>query len=197
MNFLFLFVAYLAGAFPTGYILYRWAEKQDIRKIGSGNTGFTNMLRIKGWRWAVPVLLIDVVKGFLPPFLLLSHDGDPLWAALAGLFAVAGHMFPVYIGFRGGKGMATAMGAFAALAPAPAAVCLLVFLLLAVLTRHVSLGSMAAVALFPLINLIAGRDAAIAGAGAAIAILVVVKHKDNIGRLLRGEERRLGGTKQS
>jgi acyl phosphate:glycerol-3-phosphate acyltransferase len=197
MTILYFLAAYLVGAFPTGYLLYRWTEKQDIRKTGSGNTGFTNMLRLKGWRLAVPVLLIDVAKGFLPPFLIFRLEGDLTLAAAAGLFAVVGHMFPVYIGFRGGKGVATAMGVFAALALGPAALCLLAFLILVASTRVVSLGSMIGVSLFPLINLILGGASATIIAGAAVAGLVVFKHRDNIGRLLRGEERRLGRTKPS
>ena len=197
MNILYLIAAYLVGAFPTGYLLYRWTEKQDIRKTGSGNTGFTNMLRMKGWRWAVPVLLIDVAKGFLPPFLVLRLEGDPIWAAAAGMISVVGHMFPVYIGFRGGKGVATAMGVFAALALGPAALCLLAFLILVASTRVVSLGSMIGVTLFPVVNLILGGASATIIAGAAVAGLVVFKHKDNIGRLIRGEERRLGRARPS
>lgn len=191
----FCIAAYLAGAVPTGYLIYRWTEKGDIRKVGSGNTGFTNVLRLKGWRWAVPVLLIDVAKGYLPPFLVLRLDDDPFGAAIVGVFAVIGHIFPFTIGFRGGKGVATAMGIFAALALGPAAISLAVFLLLAAFTRYMSVGSMAAVMGFPLISRLMGHDMIVSAAGAVIAVLVVAKHKDNIGRLIRGEERRLGRTK--
>jgi acyl phosphate:glycerol-3-phosphate acyltransferase len=192
MKILFVVGSYLLGSVPTGYLLVRLFFKSDVRDLGSGNTGATNVLRVKGWKTALPVALFDVLKGFLPVFLAMKAFDDPAFAAASGFAAVVGHCFPFAIGFRGGKGMATSFGAFAAVAWAPALACLGLFVVIVALTRYVSLGSILAVLAFPVIDLIGRGPAAAAAVSCAIAVLVVVQHRANIGRLVRGTERKFG-----
>jgi glycerol-3-phosphate acyltransferase PlsY len=192
MKILFAIGSYLLGSVPTGYLLVRLFFKSDVRDYGSRSTGATNVLRVGGWKTALPVALFDVLKGFLPVFLALRWFDDPAFAAACGLVAVVGHCFPFAIGFRGGKGMATSFGAFAAIAWAPALACLGLFIVIIALTRLVSLGSILAVLAFPAIFLLGRGPAAAAAVSCAIAVLVVVQHRANIGRLVRGTERRFG-----
>jgi len=192
MKVLFALASYLIGSIPTGYLLVRAADRSDIRSFGSGATGATNVLRVKGLKFAIPVMVVDVLKGFLPAFLGLRLFHDPGLAALAGFLAVVGHCFPFSIGFRGGKGMATSMGVFAALAFPLALVSLGVFALAIALTRYVSLGSILGVLTFPLAALATRRPGSLFLWGSAIAALVIFKHAGNIRRILRGGERKVG-----
>ena len=192
IKILFAAAAYLAGSIPTGYLLVRSADRKDIRSVGSGSTGATNVLRVKGWKFALPVMAGDVLKGFLPAFLALRIFDDYRLAAAAGFLAVLGHCFPFAIGFRGGKGVATSMGAFAALAFLPFVAGLAVFVAVVALTRFVSLGSILAVLSFPFLLLaFHGPRQAFVWA-LAVSGIVVLKHGGNIRRLLRGRERKLG-----
>ena len=192
MNILFAVSSYLFGALPTGYILYYLSEKKDIRRYGSQSIGATNILRLKGWLFAIPVILMDILKGFLPVFLAIKLFPDKRFALLCGFLAVLGHCFPVYIRFKGGKGVATSIGLYLALATWPLLIGIAVFLIVIALTRYVSLGSILAMSSMPLsIYLIQGnRDVAILGI--AIFFLIVLKHSANIRRLLGREERKLG-----
>lgn len=192
MKILFGLASYLVGSIPTGYLMVRLAGRKDVRHFGSGSTGATNVLRLKGWKAALPVAVIDVAKGFLPVALAARWFADPFFAALCGLLAVVGHCYPFSIGFRGGKGVATALGAFAAIAWAPCLGSLALFLIVVGLTRYVSLGSMAASLAFPLVLFAAGGPGAVAAAALAIALLIVFRHRGNIGRLLGGTERKIG-----
>jgi glycerol-3-phosphate acyltransferase PlsY len=184
--------SYLVGSIPTGYLLVRLAGKKDVRRFGSGSTGATNVLRVGGWKTALPVALVDILKGFLPVALAGRWFDDPVFAALCGFLAVAGHCFPFAIGFRGGKGVATSLGAYAAISWAPVLGGLGLFLIVVGLTRYVSLGSILASLAIPVIFLISGGPPAVAGVAMAIALLVVVRHGGNIRRLVRGTERKLG-----
>jgi acyl phosphate:glycerol-3-phosphate acyltransferase len=195
MKILFALASYLLGSIPTGYLLVRAADRRDIRDFGSGATGATNVLRVKGLKFAIPVVVVDVLKGFLPAFLGLRLFHDPTLAALAGFLAVVGHCFPFAIGFRGGKGMATSVGVFAALALPLALACLGVFVLTIVLTRTISLGSILGVLAFPLLTIITRGPSGIFPWGLALAALVVFKHAGNIQRLLNGTERKIGERK--
>jgi glycerol-3-phosphate acyltransferase PlsY len=160
--------------------------------MGSGNTGATNVLRVRGWKTALPVAVFDVFKGFLPVFLALKWFDDPVFAALCGLLAVVGHCFPFAIGFRGGKGMAAAVGAFAAIAWAPCLASLGLFLLAISLTRFVSLGSILAALAFPVIYFAGGGPLPAALIALGTSALIIARHASNIGRLLKGTERKLG-----
>lgn len=192
MKVLFIVLSYLFGAVPTGYLAYKLSERKDIREFGSQNTGATNVMRLKGWKLAIPVVLVDVLKGFLPAFLALRIFGDTRLALAASFVAVVGHCYPVYIRFRGGKGVATTVGAAAAVGPVPLLFSAAVFLVVVGLTRYVSLGSILAVTAFPVLTLALGKGAETALWGVAIAALVIFRHRGNIGRLLAGRERKLG-----
>ena len=187
--------SYLLGAVPWGYLLVRWRRGIDIRKKGSGNIGFTNVLRTATVPLAVTVLILDAGKGaaavgIIAPLCDSFFPGpDPgLVGMIAFLGAVTGHIFPVFLSFRGGKGVAAAAGALAVYSPAVLLICLGVWLVLVVLTRRVSPGSIASAAVMaPL--LAARRDSiGVSVSAAVIALLIIWRHRENIGRLLAGTE---------
>jgi len=192
MTIIVALASYLLGSIPTGYLLVRLTGRKDVRQFGSGSTGATNVLRLKGWKTALPVAAFDILKGFLPVFLASKWFADPVFAAICGLLSVVGHCYPFSIGFRGGKGVATSLGAFAAIAWAPCLGSLGLFFLVIGLTRHVSLGSIGGSLAFPLIFLAGGGAPAVAAVALAIAALVVFRHRTNIKSLLKGQERKLG-----
>lgn len=192
MKVLFAVASYLLGSIPTGYLLVRAADRNDIRRFGSRSTGATNVLRVKGLRYALPVVAVDVAKGFLPVFLGIRIFHDPALAALCGLLAAFGHCFPFSIGFKGGKGMATSMGVYAALAWPPFFASLALFVVTVAVSRFVSLGSVLAAASFPFFLLLLHGPRSAFVWSLAIAVLVIFKHKDNIGRLAGGTEAKLG-----
>jgi len=198
--------SYLLGSIPFGYILVRIFQGVDVRSIGSGNIGATNVARTGGKGLAIATLLLDAFKGWLPVFLVLTLTVIPAsgpeqrntLATLAALFAVLGHMFPVWLGFKGGKGVATGLGVFLALAPKAVLIALLLFLAIVVFTRYVSLGSIVAAAAFPVALWWMERDAFPASAlamCAAVALLVIFRHHQNIERLWAGTESRFGARK--
>ncbi len=189
----FVPLGYLLGSISFAVILVRRATGRDIRAEGSRSAGATNVLRAHGKKLALTVALLDVAKGAAAVFLVRIVTADPLWAAAAGFAAILGHVFPVFYGFRGGKGVATAVGAFLALAPLALLVCLAVFVAIVAATRYVSLGSVVSMALLPPVAGVLFRaPRAVVTAAAATALLVVLKHLPNLKRLARGEERKLG-----
>jgi acyl phosphate:glycerol-3-phosphate acyltransferase len=186
-------VAYLLGSVSFAVLLVRAATGKDIRAEGSGNAGATNVLRAYGRKLALVVALLDVAKGAAAVALVRLVTADPFWAAAAGFAAILGHVFPVFYGFRGGKGVATAVGAFAVLAPLALLCSLAIFIALVAATRYVSLGSVVAMALLPPVaRLFFHAPRAVVTAAAATALLVLLKHLPNLKRLARGEERKLG-----
>jgi len=192
MKLAFAVLSYLLGSIPTGYLIVRAHDRRDIRDFGSRATGATNVLRVKGVKFALPVMALDILKGFLPAFLALRLFHDPFLAALSGFLAVLGHCFPFSIGFRGGKGVATSVGAFLVLAWPAVLLCLAVFGATLAASRFVSLSSMLAALSFPLfVGLIHGPSTVVWW-GLATGALVVFRHKDNIGRLVAGNEPRVG-----
>jgi glycerol-3-phosphate acyltransferase PlsY len=210
MNFATVFavaaVSYLLGSIPFGYILVRVFQGIDVRSIGSGNIGATNVARTGGKGLAIATLVLDAFKGWLPVFLVLHLPGIPAsnsaqlhtLAALSALAAVIGHMFPVWLGFKGGKGVATGLGVFLALAPLAVLIAVVLFVAIVGFTRYVSLGSILAAATFPIALWWLERDLFPAPALAmcvAVALLVIVRHHQNIGRLLKGTESRFGARK--
>jgi glycerol-3-phosphate acyltransferase PlsY len=179
-------IAYLIGSVPFGLILTRLAGAGDVRRIGSGNIGATNVLRTGHKGLALATLALDLVKGALPVWLAYRYLG-PDMAVVAGLGAVLGHCFPVWLKFRGGKGVATAAGVVLALTPAVAAIAIGVFVLVLLATRYVSLASMlGAIAAAPGAYLLGYVQAA--ELYLLLALLIVVKHAGNIRRLLQGSE---------
>jgi len=189
---LFAAASYFLGAFPTGYILFRSSEQKDIRGFGSGATGATNVLRLKGWRLAIPVAVFDIAKGFLPAFLSARLFPDSLFPAVCASLAVAGHCFPIYIGFKGGKGVATAAGAMLALAPLAALGCLAVFIGAVSLTRYISLASILAALAFPLFLLLLGAPGPFLLWTLPLVAIIWIRHAANIGRLIRRREPKFG-----
>jgi len=185
--------AYLLGSVPTAYLVGR-LRGIDLRRHGSGNLGATNTFRVLGARWAVPVLVVDVAKGALPTALFPRLDGTPdwRWALIYGAAAILGHVFPVYLRFRGGKGVATAAGVFAALAPGAVLAALVIWLLVVVGTGYVSLASLAAAVGLVGALVLLGTRPEVLGLGIGAALFVVWSHRANIRRLLRGEEHRFG-----
>jgi acyl phosphate:glycerol-3-phosphate acyltransferase len=201
-------VAYLIGSIPFGYLLVRIFKKQDIRATGSGNIGATNVARtapILG----IATLLLDGLKGFLPVwflgrYILISYDADvsggAMLLSLAALFAVLGHMFPVWLRFRGGKGVATAAGVFLALSPKAVVLSMLVFVVVFVVTRYVSLGSILAAASFPVFAYSFEKSSPweirwLLLTSILISVMIVAKHHENIRRLLGGTENKFGRKK--
>jgi glycerol-3-phosphate acyltransferase PlsY len=193
MKIFWLGLAYLIGSLPSGYLVFRLREKKDIRSYGSRSTGATNVLRLKGWRYAVPVAFVDVLKSALPVWLALRTFPASRWVAYGVAFMVVlGHCFPIYIKFRGGKGVSTAMGAFAVLATGPFLFSLGVFGAVVAATRYVSLGSLLATLTFPLTVLFSRGDTGLTFLGLAIFCLIVLRHAGNLKRLIQGEERKIG-----
>jgi acyl phosphate:glycerol-3-phosphate acyltransferase len=199
---LFIITAYMLGSIPFGYLIVRAKEGGDVRETGSGGTGATNVTRRAGKGAGVLTLALDALKGvvavLLARWLLAPEFGINWWVAASALAVVCGHVFPVWLKFRGGKGVATGLGAFLCLAPLAVACVALVFVLVVAATRYVSLGSIVAAALLPLfVWLLPARGdegvsvepvVATAFLGSA---LVIFMHRANIGRLLRGEESKL------
>jgi len=190
---LLVVAGYLLGSISFAVLLVRFVAGKDIRQEGSGNAGATNVLRAHGKKLAALVALFDVAKGTAAVFLVRLVTADPRYAAAAGLAAVLGHVFPIFYGFRGGKGVATAVGAFLALAPLATLLCVALFVAIVAVTRYVSLGSVVAIALLPSVaGLLFRAPSPVVVAAAATALLVVMKHIENLKRLARGEERRFG-----
>jgi acyl phosphate:glycerol-3-phosphate acyltransferase len=186
-----LVVAYLLGAIPFGYLLVRWKTGGDVRGSGSGNIGATNVLRTTGRMAGVATLLLDVAKGYVAVWLAGRWTGDPSWMAAAALAVMAGHAYPVFLRFRGGKAVASFIGAFACLTPVPMLATLLVFVGVVAGTRHISMGSIVAAAVFPLgVWLVQKPPLAVEAAALVAAAFVVYRHRENLVRLYRGEERR-------
>lgn len=186
--------SYLLGSIPFGYLLYKFREGGDVRSIGSGNIGATNVLRGAGIGAAAATLLLDGAKGFMAVTLARLLTGNsPEWISLAAVLAIAGHVFPVFLKFRGGKGVATGFGVFLALSPLPVLSVAGIFLIVAGVSRYISLASISAVAAFPFV-LLAWGGASVYSLGAAVigAVLIVSRHSSNIHRLLSGQEPQLG-----
>ncbi len=194
MKAAYLILSYLIGSIPFGYLIFRLGghDNKDIRRFGSRSTGATNVLRLKGWKYAVPVAALDVLKAVLPVWLALRVFDDRRTAMAAAFLVVLGHCYPVFIKFRGGKGVSTAMGAYAVLAPFDFLLSLAVFVGVIAATRFVSLGSLAAALSFPLLAFALRGDRELGALGLALLILIAVRHAANIGRLVRGRERRFG-----
>lgn len=187
-------VGYLLGSIPSSYLAGRAARGIDLREHGSGNLGATNTFRVLGPRVAAPVMIVDVLKGFLPVLLFPFWDGSAAWEwALAyGAAAIIGHVFSVYMRFRGGKGVATAAGVFLALAPLAVGIALLAWLLVVWRSRMVSLASITAAPVLVLMLVLTSAAPAVLALGVAVAAFVLFSHRANIARIRRGEENRFG-----
>ncbi len=201
-----IILSYIAGSFPTAIIISRLIMKDDIRNHGSKNAGATNVFRVMGWKPAFFVVIVDIAKGILA-VLLISKIADPalldetVIKIIAGFSAIIGHIWTVFAGFKGGKGVGTAFGVFLGLAPVASLISFGVWVLLVLLTRYVSVGSLSAGLVFGLVLIIkqyyvnAEVPVPIMILGGVIVLLVFYTHRSNIKRLLRGEENRLGEKK--
>jgi len=185
-------LGYLIGSVPFALLITRWVGGLDIRAVGSGNVGAANVLRSAGRRAAAWTALLDVAKGAGAVAAVWSAGGSPQTAAAAGVAAIAGHVYPVWLRFRGGKGVATSFGVFVTLAPAASFGALAIFAGAVGLTRYVSVGSMAAaISLGPLVYA-ASSSTMLARAAFISGCLVLFKHRQNLARLIDGTERPLG-----
>ncbi len=199
-----ILVSYLLGSIPTSILVGKWFYGLDIREHGSGNAGATNVFRVLGWKPGVAVMLVDIGKGaaatlYASQIVFTPIGIDPVYLKiLAGLSAVFGHIWTVFAGFRGGKGVATAAGMLFALYPIAGLICLAVFLIIAFTTRYMSLASMLAAVCLPIVLLIMNNifhklvQPPLFVFSIFIAVLIVYTHRSNIKRLLAGTENRFG-----
>jgi acyl phosphate:glycerol-3-phosphate acyltransferase len=192
-----LLAAYALGAVPFGFIVVRLASGTDVRGTGSGSTGATNVTRSAGLKAGLLTYALDVAKGATAVVLMRAVDPDPLWVGAAGLAAILGHMYPVFLGFKGGKGVATGVGAYIVIVPLAVLSTLLVWIAIFWKSRMVSLASIVATALVPVFVFVwhgilgSPSDPLMTAGAVSIGCLVVIaKHHANIARLLRGTENR-------
>lgn len=197
-----LILAYLLGSIPFGYLLVRLKSGSDIREVGSGGTGATNVSRKAGKAAGILTLVLDALKGFIAVWLARWLGGDAWVVAGAAVLAVVGHCFPVWLKFKAGKGVATGLGVFLAIVPWAVLASFLVFALIVWLTRYVSLGSICAAASIPLWAWLQHRFwqplpdfAPVLAALCAVALLIIAKHGENIQRLLAGQENKFGAAR--
>jgi glycerol-3-phosphate acyltransferase PlsY len=199
--------AYLLGSIPTGFLLVRLFRHEDIRSVGSGNIGATNVLRAGGKGLGAATFVIDMLKGCAAVYLgalvgalLAPTAAQRNMQALGALCAVLGHMYPVWLGFRGGKGVATGFGVFLVAAPMAALAAIAVFALVLLLTRYVSLASVVGAACFPVFAWFLVHDSRpwfFVAVQFAVALLVIAKHRQNIRRLVAGQEPRFGSKRSA
>jgi glycerol-3-phosphate acyltransferase PlsY len=190
-------VAYLLGAIPFGYLLVKWKTGADVRSSGSGNIGATNVLRTTGRVTGVATLLLDIAKGYLAVWIAARlTDHDALWMAAAALAVMAGHAYPVFLKFKGGKAVASMVGAFLYITPVAIGATLVVFVASVAWTRYISMGSIIGAATFPLaVWLLQKPPLAVLMASAVAGTFIIYKHSNNIQRLREGSEHvfRFGG----
>ena len=189
--------AYFIGAIPFSYLITRWKTGGDIRNLGSGNVGATNVLRTTGKLPGFTALILDVGKGVAAVYLGRALGGNEIWGAVGGFFAVVGHSFPVFLNFRGGKSVATGGGAFLVLCPLGIISAIAVFIVMLLIFRIVSLGSITASASFPLFAWLYGAEIGIVIWGAISALWIILRHSENVVRLLRRTERKMGERKHA
>ena len=209
MSYLIVLLAYLIGALPFGFITAKLVSGQDIRTLGSGNIGATNVSRVLGGKWGLIVLVLDACKGLLPvwglPLLVMSTD-NPNFLHLkvaCGMATIVGHMFPCYLGFKGGKGVATSLGVVLMLGPWATLTAFFVFALTVVYYRYVSLSSILASLAFGGMQLyqlrpnpFSAETWSLAAFSLFIPALIILRHRTNIGSLMRGEEPRFKTKKE-
>jgi len=197
--------AYLLGSIPSAVWVGRLFHGIDVREHGSGNAGATNVIRVLGWKTGIPVLLFDMAKGFLAAMLPRLFNLAPQDSAMlvnlqifTGLMAITGHIFPVFAGFRGGKGVAAMFGILLAIHPPVTLLCLGVFMVFFLSTGIVSIGSMAAGIAFPILLLTFFKTPSVFFRifSVVVAVALLITHRKNIRRLLKGEEKRLFGKKK-
>jgi glycerol-3-phosphate acyltransferase PlsY len=186
--------AYFLGSIPTSWLVVKLVTGKDLRELGSGNLGATNLYRQLGWKWAIPAAIIDVAKGAIPVLVFApAAGGGPLLAALLGMTAVLGHVFSVFVKFKGGKGVATGAGVMLGFAPWAVLASAALWGLIVRLTGYVSLGSILAAAALPLaVWLLHPERRDVVWVFGLLALMIIVLHRANIKRLMAGTEHRFG-----
>jgi acyl phosphate:glycerol-3-phosphate acyltransferase len=195
LQFLSIILSYLLGALPFGLMFSKLFSDVDVRSIGSGNIGATNVLRAAGKKAAVLTLLADALKGLIPVLVVNTIFQNDEITALSGAAAVLGHVFPIYLRFKGGKGVATSFGVVLAVAPWTGLVCLVVWGLAAFFWRYSSLSALISIACYPVLTLFRGSDPSKPYGLLSLFIfgMIYYRHRENIKRLLSGTEPRIGG----
>jgi acyl phosphate:glycerol-3-phosphate acyltransferase len=193
-NVFSIILAYLIGSIPVGIILSKMKGK-DPRTIGSGNIGATNVMRAAGKVVGIITLFGDIIKGCIPTIVAIHYKQPPIIIAAVGLAAFLGHLFPVYLKFKGGKGVATAAGVYLAISPLAILINAIIFVLVLLKWRYVSLGSLIGTGLIPLAFFLLQIPQAYTYLALIIGILIFIKHRDNIKKLLEGTEHRINFTK--
>ncbi|MCX7953747.1 MAG: glycerol-3-phosphate 1-O-acyltransferase PlsY [Bacteroidales bacterium] len=196
MFYVFCILSYLIGSIPTAIWWSKKFYNIDIRQHGSKNAGATNVFRVLGAKAALPVFVIDTFKGFILPFLYLqinrTSDSNVIFFSLIiGLFAIVGHLFPIYAKFKGGKGVATSFGVILAVFTLPALLCLLVFVIVFMLFKYVSLASMLSAISFVIFTFVFYDSIYIRGFAIFLALIIICTHKSNIERLVKGTENKI------
>lgn len=187
--------SYLIGSFPTAYVLVKWLKRVDVRSVGSGNVGATNVSRVAGLKAGLVVFLVDAGKGLLAVLVIapwLLQPFTPAAQLACGLSAVIGHNFPLFLQFKGGKGVATTIGVLLAAMPLVGGIYLLTWVAGFVIWRYVSVASLAAALTIPLAQLLLHHESPRVLLGASLALLILVRHRANIARLVQGTEPRAG-----
>lgn len=194
----YLVLSYLCGAIPFGYIIAKLFKGIDIRTQGSGNPGATNVYRSVSKPLGIVTLILDILKGFIPVyFVTLINPSSYFIVLLVALVTILGHIFTIFLKFKGGKGVATGCGIFLALNPIATVVCLLVFAVVLAISKYVSLGSICAAITLPIMIFVLGGKIELTIFATIIAIVVIVRHISNIKRLLSGTENKIFGSKIS
>lgn len=190
LGILGIVISYFLGGIPFGYLLVKWTKGGDVRQSGSGNIGATNVMRTTGRAMGVATLLLDIAKGVGAVWITdLLSGGQPLWMALAAVAVMAGHAFPVFLGFKGGKAVASFIGAFLYLTPLPLLAVLLVFVAVVAGTKYISAGSILAAATFPFgVWMILHPPVPVTLAALLAGAFIVYRHKENIQRIRAGNE---------
>jgi acyl phosphate:glycerol-3-phosphate acyltransferase len=184
--------AYLVGSVPFALLLSRRWGARDLRRIGSGNLGAANVLRASGVTAGVLVAMLDILKGAVSVMLAQRLSGDTAGSAAAGVAAIVGHVYPVWLRFRGGKGVATACGVFSVLTPLAVPPALAIFIATVWVTKYISLGSVMASIALPVIAYVSAAPPSIVAASCTASALIVLRHRTNLWRVRAGTERRLG-----
>ncbi len=189
---LVLLIAYLLGAIPFGYLLVKMKTGTDVRSAGSGNIGATNVLRTTGRAAGIATLLLDIAKGYVAVWIAgKMTEHDPVWMSAAALAVMAGHAYPVFLRFQGGKAVASYVGAFLCLSPWSLAATLVVFVAVVIWTRHISLGSIVGAASFPLAAwILVKAPAPVIVASVVAGAFIIYRHRSNIQRVREGKEHR-------
>jgi glycerol-3-phosphate acyltransferase PlsY len=190
MPLIALVVAYLVGGIPFGYLLVRWKTGEDVREKGSGNIGATNVLRTSGRAVGVATLLLDIAKGLFAVWLADKlSDASPTWMSLAALAVMAGHAYPIFLKFQGGKAVASFIGAFLYLTPIPMIAALVVFVIVVAATRQISMGSIVAAGALPLATWLIEHPPLIVVLATLVAgVFLIYRHRANIQRIRSGTE---------